>query len=61
MSGLPPGPDLHPDRRLDRRGARPGHKAGYLYFVANPDGGGDHAFAKTYKEHQANLKKYGYR
>ena len=38
----------------------PNDKAGYFFFVAIPDGGGKHAFAKTYKEHQANLKKYGY-
>ena len=47
-AGPAAGPDRHADGRLDRRGPRAGHdKAGYLYFVAIPDGGGKHAFAKT--------------
>jgi cell division protein YceG involved in septum cleavage len=28
--------------------------------VAKGDGSNTHAFAKTYKQHLANLKKYGY-
>ena len=39
---------------------KPDTAGGYLYFVAIPDGGGKHAFAKTYEQHLANLKKYGY-
>jgi UPF0755 protein len=31
-----------------------------IYFLAIPDGGGAHAFAKTKAEHDANRKKYGY-
>ncbi len=59
--GLPPGPIATPtvpsiDAALD-----PDTKGGYLYFVAKNDGSNTTAFAKTYKEHQANLKKYGYR
>lgn len=36
----------------------PNTKDGYLYFLAKGDGSGTTAFAKTYKEHQANIKKY---
>jgi len=32
----------------------------YIYFLAIPDGGGAHAFARTKAEHDANRKKYGY-
>ena len=38
----------------------PDTKTGYLYFVAKTDGSKAHALAKTYAEHLANLKKYGY-
>jgi UPF0755 protein len=31
---------------------------GYLYFLAKGDGSGTSAFAKTFKEHQANIAKY---
>ena len=61
-AGLPPGPDRHAQPRLDRRGARARTpKTGYLYFVAKNDGAQAHAFAKTLAEHEANLRKYGYR
>ena len=36
----------------------PDTKDGYLYFLAKGDGSGTTAFAKTLKEHQANVKKY---
>ena len=32
----------------------------FIYFLAIPDGGGAHAFAKTKAEHDTNRKKYGY-
>ena len=60
-AGLPPGPIATPTVASIDAALAPDDKAGYFYFVAIPDGGGKHAFAKTYKEHQANLKKYGYR
>ena len=31
----------------------------YLYFVAKNDGTGDHAFANTAEEQEANRVKYG--
>ncbi len=36
----------------------PDTSTGYLYFVAKGDGSGTSAFAKTFKEHQANIAKY---
>jgi len=58
--GLFPGPIATPtlpslDAALD-----PDTKDKYLYFVAIPDGGGKHAFAKTAKEFAKLLKDYGY-
>lgn len=60
VKGLPPGPICTPTVASIDAALVPDDEAGYFYFVAIPDGGGAHAFAKTYKEHQANLKKYGY-
>ena len=59
-AGLIPGPIATPSLPSLDAALDPDHADGYIYFVAIPDGGGKHAFAKTYKEHQANLKKYGY-
>jgi UPF0755 protein len=61
VAGLPPGPIATPTVASIDAALKPNDKDGYFYFVAIPDGEGKHAFAKTYKEHQANLKKYGYR
>jgi peptidoglycan lytic transglycosylase G len=60
VAGLPPRPICTPTTASIDAALEPNDKAGYFYFVAIPDSGGKHAFAKTYKEHQANLKKYGY-
>lgn len=59
--GLPPGPICSPSLASIDAALRPDTTAGYLFFVAIPDGSGRHAFARTYAEHLANLKKYGYR
>jgi UPF0755 protein len=59
--GLMPGPICTPTVASIDAALAPDTKAGYLYFVAKNDGSNTTAFARTYKEHQANLKKYGYR
>mgnify|MGYP000854578808 FL=1 len=33
-------------------------KHDYIYFCANPDKPGYHAFASSYEAHQVNAKKY---
>jgi UPF0755 protein len=58
--GLPPGPICSPRVSSVEAALAPDTSTGYLYFVAIPDGSGAHAFAKTLKEHEANLAKYGY-
>jgi UPF0755 protein len=58
--GLPDWPIATPTLKSIDAALKPNTKDGYLYFVAIPDGGGKHAFAKTYEQHLANLKKYGY-
>ncbi len=56
--GLPAGPDLHADGGLDRRGPRPRHQ-GRLPLLLSPRRRGPTVFAKTYEEHQQNIKKDG--
>jgi UPF0755 protein len=56
--GLPPGPICTPTLTSIDAALDPDTKAGYLYFLAKGDGSGTSAFAKTFKEHQANIKKY---
>jgi UPF0755 protein len=59
VAGLIPGPISTPSLASIEAALNPSTKAGYLYFVLKP-GTKEHAFAKTLKEHQANLRKYGY-
>jgi len=59
-AGLPAGPIVTPSVKAMDAALKPDTSGGYIYFVAIPDGGGKHAFAKTYEQHLANLKKYGY-
>jgi UPF0755 protein len=58
-TGLIPGPIATPTVSSIDAALQPDTSGGYLYFVAIP-GTGQHAFAKTLAEHNANLKKYGY-
>lgn len=56
--GLPPGPICTPTITSIDAVLQPDTKDGYFYFLAKGDGTGTSAFAKTNKEHQANIKKY---
>jgi UPF0755 protein len=58
--GLIPGPIGTPTAASIEAALEPDTEDGFLYFVAKGDGSDTHAFAKTYKQHLANLKKYGY-
>ena len=56
--GLPPGPIATPTISAIDAALDPDTKDGYLYFLAKGDGSKTTAFAKTLKEHEANVKKY---
>ena len=56
-SGLPPGPIANPGLASIRAVLFP-EEHDYIYFVALPDGGGGHVFARTFEEHQVNVQRY---
>jgi UPF0755 protein len=56
--GLPPTPICNPGLAALQAAAQP-EKTDFLFFVAKGDGSGDHAFAKTIEEQEANRVKYG--
>ena len=56
--GLPPGPLCTPTIASIDAALEPDTSTGYLYFVAKGDGSGTSAFAKTFAEHEANIRKY---
>jgi UPF0755 protein len=58
--GLIPGPIATPSLPSIDAALEPDTADKYIYFVAIPDSGGKHAFAKTAAEHQKNLEMYGY-
>jgi UPF0755 protein len=60
VRGLPPGPICTPSVASIDGALAPDTTDGYFYFLAIPDGGGAHAFAKTQAEHDENRRKYGY-
>ncbi len=60
VRGLPPGPICTPSLASLDAALVPSTKAGYIFFVAIPEGKGAHDFSKTLAEHQAKLRKYGY-
>ncbi len=59
-AGPDPGPDRHADPASIDAALHPDTADKYIYFLAIPDGSGKHVFAKTAKQHEANMKKYGY-
>ncbi|NJD27977.1 MAG: endolytic transglycosylase MltG [Chloroflexi bacterium] len=59
-AGLIPGPISTASLASIDAALSPDTEDGYLYFVLIPETK-EHAFAKTLKEHNANLRKYGYR
>ena len=58
VAGLPPTPICSPGQAALEAAAKPANVP-YLYFVAKNDGTGDHAFARTLDEQEANRIKYG--
>jgi peptidoglycan lytic transglycosylase G len=60
VAGLPPTPICSPGQAALEGAANPAEHD-YLYFVAKSDGTGQHAFAKTLQEQEANRIKYGNR
>jgi UPF0755 protein len=58
--GLPPTPICNPGEAALLAAAKPAQHD-FLYFVAKGDGTGQHAFAKTLDEQEANRVKYGNR
>ena len=54
--GLPPGPICSPGLASIRAVLEPA-TTDYLYYYAKGDG--SHAFARTFEEHQENMRKYG--
>ncbi|HEX4744482.1 MAG TPA: endolytic transglycosylase MltG [Candidatus Limnocylindria bacterium] len=60
VAGLPPTPICNPGQKAIEGAARP-EKHDFLFFVAKGDATGQHLFAKTLEEHEANRVKVGNR
>jgi UPF0755 protein len=59
QQGLPPGPICTPTLSSIDAALNPDTKDKYLYFLAKRDGTNETVFAKTLKQHQGNIAKYG--
>ena len=59
-AGLIPWPICTPSLPSIDAALEPDTADAFIYFLAIPDGGGAHAFAKTKAEHDENRRKYGY-
>lgn len=59
-AGLVPWPICTPSLPSIDAALEPDTADKYIYFLAIPEGGGAHAFAKTKAEHDENRRKYGY-
>lgn len=60
VRGLPPGPIATPTVASIDAALHPDTKSKYTYFVAIPDGDGEHDFSKSLAEHEQKLREYGY-
>lgn len=60
VAGLPPTPICNPGLRALQGAARPAAHE-FFYFVAKGDASGQHIFARTLEEHEANRLKVGNR
>jgi UPF0755 protein len=56
IPALPPGPIASPSLSAIRAALEP-EETEYLYYVTKKDGSRTHLFAKTFKEHQENIRK----
>lgn len=59
-AGLIPWPICTPSLPSIDAALEPDSADAFIYFLAVPEGGGAHAFAKTKAEHDENRRKYGY-
>ena len=59
-AGLIPWPICTPSLPSLDAALEPDTADAFIYFLAIPEGGGAHAFAKTKAEHDENRRKYGY-
>lgn len=60
QAGLVPGPICTPQLSSIDAALAPDTKGKFIYFLAIPEGGGKHVFAKNLAEHNKNRAEYGY-